>query len=207
VAAQVAVSPLRATVSGSFTRAIDEVGRAVLELTARGVEVLSPKDPRPVDRMQDFVFVASDTMRTVRVLQERHFAAIDDSDLLWLCIVDGQLGDSVAAEVHHANLAGVPVFTTAVPDSLYWRQVVQTVQSLAQALSIVASSQTSPRELLKFAAPAFLLHPEAAAEIVHCATESLCRRLTGRRTATADDQEVWNLLGQIRSATTPPTRP
>src|SRR4051794_10477549 len=75
---------IKATVSGSFRRAMADVQDAVYGLTDLGVEVLSPADPRVIDAFGDFLFVASDRARVIRLVQSRHLAAIQTSDFLWL---------------------------------------------------------------------------------------------------------------------------
>ena len=191
--------PLRVTVSGSFRRAIDEVRHAVATLLAHQVDVLSPRDPRPVEQFHDFVYVASDIDRTVRVLQERHFAAIERSDLLWVCLGDGSLGASTAAEIHHANLVGVPVFSVTLPDSLYWRQMVIPVPNVSRALHIVRSETRRPGRGVEV--PNFLLDPNEAAEVVHSTAESIRQKLLALHGPEVDDPELWRLLDDLRSVT------
>src|SRR6266545_2562945 len=77
-----------ATVSGSFRRAMRQVQEAVYALTDLGVMVLSPADPRVVDELGAFLFVASDRLRIVRLVQQRHLQAISMSDFLWLVAPD-----------------------------------------------------------------------------------------------------------------------
>ena len=52
---------LKATVSGSFHRHMQSVYEAVGELRARNIDVLSPSDPRIVDSLGEFLFVAQMT--------------------------------------------------------------------------------------------------------------------------------------------------
>ena len=60
---------LKATVSGSFHRHLDAISVAVQELNALSVRVLSPADPRVVDAHGEFLFVASDRVRSVHLVQ------------------------------------------------------------------------------------------------------------------------------------------
>jgi hypothetical protein len=73
---------LKATVSGSFHRHMPAIYDAVGELRARNVTVLSPSDPRVVDNLGEFLFVASDKLRSIRLVQDRHLQAIRASDFL-----------------------------------------------------------------------------------------------------------------------------
>jgi hypothetical protein len=69
---------LNVTVSGSFRRAMSAVQDAVYRLTDAGALVLSPADPRVVDEFGEFLFVASDRVRAIRLVQSRHLAAIKE---------------------------------------------------------------------------------------------------------------------------------
>lgn len=187
---------LSATVSGSFHRALTEVQSVVAELTERNVRVLSPTDPREVGTFADFIYVASDASRAVKQIQDRHFAAIAASDLLWLCAPDGYLGNSAAAEIHHANLHAVPVFCTSVPTDLYWRQVVVPVPNVASALAWLRESDRAglaPRE-----GGALLLDPNRAAEQLHTAVDVVRHRLTTPGQAVETDPDLAGALSRIR---------
>src|SRR5687768_12920109 len=109
---------MRATVSGSFTRHINDVQRAVAELKRFGVRVLSPEQPTIVDALDGFVFVASDRHRSIRLVQDRHLASIASADFLWLETPDGYVGQSAALELGFALASGVPVYSTALPQDL-----------------------------------------------------------------------------------------
>src|SRR5207237_338103 len=93
---------IRVTVSGSFSRHLDDIQRAVAELNRLGVRVLSPAQPTIVDALDGFVFVASDRHRSVRLVQDRHLASITNSDFLWLECADGYVGQSAALELGFA---------------------------------------------------------------------------------------------------------
>src|SRR5215208_5165935 len=101
---------LTATVCGSFRRAMGAVAEAVYRLTDDGVRVLSPADPRVVDRFGDFLFVASDRARAIKLVESRHLAAIEASDFVWLEAPEGYIGQSGAMEIGFAIAVGTPVF-------------------------------------------------------------------------------------------------
>src|SRR5713226_8277433 len=124
----------RATVSGSFRRAMRQVQEAVYALTDMGVHVLSPADPRIVDRLDSFLFVASDRLRSVRLVQQRHLFAISESDFRWLVAPDGYVGTRAASEVGYAVACGVPVLSTAVPMDVTLREFVTVVPDMKSAL-------------------------------------------------------------------------
>lgn len=150
------------TVSGTFRRAIGEVQDAVGTLTDAGVNVLSPADPRIVEQFGDFVFVASDVVRHLRVVQARHMAAIAASDFVWLIAPNGYVGQSAAMEIGFAAAHGVPVYCCEVPMDLTVRQWVTTVAGLAEALT-----RTEGRAAGAAPAGAILLDPEGAIRESH----------------------------------------
>lgn len=177
-----------ATVSGSFRRAMNQVQDAVYELTDLGVKVLSPADPRVVDAFGEFLFVASDQLRTIRLVQNRHLASIAASDLLWLVAPDGYVGVSAAMEIGYAVAAGTPVFGATPPSDLTLRQYV-TVASPAEALAAVAAPAREPE-------PVILLDPKSAVERAHSHLE----RLRVAMTSTGRDGEVAEAAKLVRHA-------
>src|SRR5947209_19332770 len=106
---------LTAAVSGSFHRHMDAITRAVHELATLSVRVLSPADARVVAAQGEFLFVASDRVRSVRLVQDRHLDCIRAADLLWLVCPDGYVGSSASMEIGYAAGAGVPIFATYPP--------------------------------------------------------------------------------------------
>src|SRR6266478_4448073 len=102
---------LTATVSGSFHRHMEAITKAVHELASLSVHVLSPADPRIVAFQGEFLFVASDPIRSVRLVQDRHLDCIRASSFLWLVCPDGYIGLSGAMEISAARENNVPVFS------------------------------------------------------------------------------------------------
>src|SRR5262249_20216060 len=100
---------LKATVSGSFHRHMQAIVNTVNELSAREVRVLSPADPRVVDHSGEFLFVASDRVRSIRMVQDRHLQCIRASNFLWLVAPDGYVGQSASLELGFAYANGIPI--------------------------------------------------------------------------------------------------
>lgn len=150
---------IKATVSGSFRRAMGAVQNVVEELVAHGAFVLSPSDPRVVDQFGDFVFVASDRVRHIRTVQGRHLASIAASDFLWLVAPEGYVGVSAAMEIGFAAANDIPVFSDEVPSDLTLRQWVEVVAGPAAAIERVAPKATGAEPV---SAGAVLLDPAAA---------------------------------------------
>src|SRR5260370_5223740 len=118
---------LKAAVSGSFHRHMEAIGAAVQELASRSIQVLSPADPRIVAAQGEFLFVASDRVRSVRLVQDRHLESIRAADFLWLVSPDGYVGSSASMEVGFAAAVGVPIFASLAPSDLTPRRYVVVV--------------------------------------------------------------------------------
>jgi hypothetical protein len=161
----------RATVSGSFRRSMDDIRRAVFTLGDLGIVVLSPADPRVVDHFGEFLFVASDRLRTIRLVQQRHLAAIEASDFLWLVAPDGYVGNSASLEIGFALAVGTPVFGATPPSDLTLRNYVEVVSTPAEALGRLGAD--SNRWLETDA----LLNPESALQQAHDHLEVVQREL------------------------------
>src|SRR6267142_2696880 len=115
---------LTATVSGSFHRHMTAISTSVYDLAGFGVRVLSLADPRIVDTRGDFLFVASDRVRSVRLVQDRHLECIRCSDFLWLVAPDGYVGQSASMELGFAAAHRIPVVGLTLPTDLTLRQYV-----------------------------------------------------------------------------------
>jgi hypothetical protein len=163
---------LTAAVSGSFHRHMDAISRAVYELAALSVRVLSPADPRVVAMQGEFLFVASDPVRSVRLVQDRHLESIRAANFLWLVCPDGYVGQSASMEIGFAAGAGVPIFATRSPIDLTLREYVGIVPTLAEAVRM-ATARPLPRR-----AEGVLINPHASIEEVHQVLEQIEAALT-----------------------------
>lgn len=152
---------LRATVSGSFHRHMQEIYAAVGELRSRGVDVLSPSDPRVVDHIGEFLFVASDRLRSIKLVQDRHLAAIRASAFLWVVCPDGYTGASTSMEIGAAYAHGVPVFSTSTASDITLSNYVTKVSNLDEAL-LRSKALGRPHEER---ACNLLLHPEESIDL------------------------------------------
>ena len=141
---------LKATVSGSFHRYMPAIYDAVGELRALGVDVLSPSDPRVVDHLGEFLFVASDRLRSIKLVQDRHFEAIRASDLLWLVCPDGYVGASASAEIGAAHAYGTPIFSDHVPTDLTLQQYVRKAESIKSAVKLTRPRGTNHHDTLHY---------------------------------------------------------
>ena len=164
---------LTATVSGSFHRHMTAIYTAVGELRARGVSVLSPSDPRVVDHLGEFLFVASDRLRSVRLVQDRHLHSIAASSFLWLVTPDGYVGPSASLEIGFATAAKVPIFAETLPADVTIREYVIRVASYDACLELVRAATRPARRVSHF-----LIDPTQSVEIAHTTLDELSARFT-----------------------------
>lgn len=184
---------IRATVSGSFHRGLDDVQAVVASLVDAGVDVLSPADPRIVDAFGEFLFVASDRQRKIKTVQDRHLAAIGASHFVWFVAPDGYVGLSGALEIGSAVAQGVPIFSSTPPNDLTLRQYVSVVSSVREA---VATVLTHMRDA---SVPGLLLDPDGAANRVHDHVERIRKHLLAPSSAHGeDDLEVRSVADELR---------
>jgi hypothetical protein len=190
---------LTATVSGSFHRHMEAITSAVRELATLSVRVLSPADPRVVAAQGEFLFVASDRVRSVRLVQDRHLESIRAANFLWLVCPDGYVGQSASMEVGFAAAAGVPIFATHAPYDLTLREYVTIVPTLASALRRVEASprQRHPEGLL--------IDPHASVEEVHHSLERIDAELTRRVSSTDSAGAVYRGVADIQRKLRLPT--
>lgn len=171
---------LTVTVSGSFHRFMPQIESAVLEFTEAGMHVLSPSYPKVVDHIGEFLFVASDRVRSIRLVQDRHLDCIEASDFLWLVCPGGYVGQSASMELGYAVAKEVPIMSTELPSDLTLRQYVRRVDSVDHARRAIRDTDRRPPET-------FLIDPHASVESAHKVLERIQGAL-GRPTHQIDDK-------------------
>jgi hypothetical protein len=135
------------------------IDAAVSEFWTRGVKVLSPADPRVVDFRGEFLFVASDRLRSIKLVQDRHFEAIGHSDFLWLVCPDGYTGPSTCLEIGYARRAGIAVYSEHLPLDITVQHYIEKVSSIAVAIQLAVAARSA-----RSAPPHVLLDPTTTIE-------------------------------------------
>jgi hypothetical protein len=190
---------LTATVSGSFHRHMEAITSAVHALAAFDVRVLSPADPRIVEYPSDFLFVASDLNRSVRLVQDRHLEAIRAANFLWLVCPDGYVGQSASMEIGYAAASGIPIFAAQAPSDLTLCQYVKVVPTLAAAVNIIKANP------LKRLCEGLLINPHASLEQAHVILERVEIALTQPHTIDDPALSVHRDLAIVRTTLSMPT--
>ncbi|RYG88304.1 MAG: hypothetical protein EON59_04870 [Alphaproteobacteria bacterium] len=158
--------------------------QAVESFRALGVQVLSPADARVVDAIEDFLFVESDRLRSVRLVEDRHLESINASDFLWVVAPDGYTGPATCQEIGFALSAGVPIFSQAPIVDITVGEYVQKVDSPADAVGRVVRGGHRKRD-----DGHLLLDPEGSTERVIRAVEGLKPVITGQQGDLRGDAE------------------
>lgn len=190
---------LTAAVSGSFHRHMGAITAAVHELAALSVRVLSPADPRIVAEQGEFLFVASDPVRSVRLVQDRHLDCIRVANFLWLVCPDGYVGQSASMELGYAAAADVPILATQAPSDLTLRQYVKTVPSLAAAVRMIAASPRDKRP------EGILIDPRASVEKAHYILDRIGVALTRTNGFEEPARRVHREVAELQSKLGLPT--
>lgn len=190
---------LRATVSGSFHRHMEAITQAVHELASLSVHVLSPSDPRIVAFQGEFLFVASDPIRSVRLVQDRHLESIRAANFLWLVCPGGYVGQSASMEIGYAVREGVPIFSTQAPADLTLRQYVRVVTSIATAVTMISSVPQQRR------IPGILIDPHASVEKAHLLLDRIAHNLTRPCGAANPSRDVNRDVIELQKSVALPT--
>ena len=182
-----------AVVSGSFHRHMEAIAAAVWELATLSVRVLSPADPRIVAAQGEFLFVASDRVRSVRLVQDRHLESIRAANFLWLVCPDGHVGQSASMEVGFAAAVGVPILSTRAPGDLTLREYVTVVPTLSDALRRVEAGSRPQRP------EGILIDPHASVEKAHDLLERIKTALTSQDNSREPADVVYSGAADLRT--------
>jgi hypothetical protein len=184
---------LTAAVSGSFHRHMSAITAAVHELAALSVRVLSPSDPRVVAAKGEFLFVASDRHRSVKLVQDRHMDCIKAADFLWLVCPDGYVGLSAAMEINSALDAGVPIYTIVAPSDVTVREYVTVTRNLTEA---VDRANANPRQNRP---ESLLIDPHSSIEEAHAMLERVESALIRQNHFDDPAPRVYRELANLRT--------
>ncbi len=110
------------TISGSYRKFPEEIASALDAFRDLGVNVLSPKSATIVSSIDGFVSLKDDLVqrindlsesniaKVIKLIENSHLQAIQQSDALWIVIPQGYCGIATAFEIGWALAHNVPVF-------------------------------------------------------------------------------------------------
>jgi hypothetical protein len=123
----------------------------------------------------EFLFVASDKLRSIKLVQDRHFEAIRAADFLWVVCPDGYTGASTCAEIGAAYMCKTPVFSTHVPLDITIQQYVRKVPTIRAAVEFIRNSGKRAEQTQHF-----LLDPDTTIESAIKVLERLKPTMNGQ---------------------------
>jgi hypothetical protein len=164
------------------------VYEAVSALSELGVNVLSPADPRVVDQIGEFVFVASDRVRSIKMVQDRHLECLKSSDFLWVVAPDGYVGQSASMELGYAVAHDVPVFSDTAPADGTLTKYVTVVDGISAVPSLIVAQAHA-----QFGG--FLVDPREAVVAAHHGLDRLTEMLS-RPQASIRDLDGERILAE-----------
>jgi len=104
------------TLSGSFRKHLDQILALKQRLNRLSIEVLSPRFTEPQNPGEEFVIFEGEEGHTPLELERHHMDAIDNSDALIVCSVDGYVGASAMLEIGYAHKHGIRTIYTEEPN-------------------------------------------------------------------------------------------
>ncbi|HEX8647328.1 MAG TPA: MazG nucleotide pyrophosphohydrolase domain-containing protein [Thermoleophilaceae bacterium] len=128
--------------SGTFHRGQRQLANDFRDLISAGCEVLSPKDIEFVKEVDGFVLAAHEVDEDPRVIEQRHLAALQEADLVWLHAPEGYIGASAAMEVGVAHALGIPVLAQEQPVDITFRSLVRVFPGIEEAIQWAAGQGT-----------------------------------------------------------------
>src|SRR5207237_6134300 len=131
-------------VSGSFRKDLAGFTREFEELRDLGFRILSPTNTRAVSEEDGFVFMEGEETAAPETIELRHLDAIQRSAFVWLHAPEGYVGPSAALEVGFARASGIPVYSRVAPTERVLQNLVQTVSSPSQLVTVLKSHPVPP---------------------------------------------------------------
>ncbi len=125
----------KVTISGSYRKFPEDIAAALERFRDLGIQVLSPKSATIVSSVDGFVSLEKDIIQKIdaisqndiasamRLIENSHLSAIQQSDALWLAIPQGYCGIATSFEIGWALAHNVPVFY----DKRYIHQVQEPI--------------------------------------------------------------------------------
>jgi NTP pyrophosphatase (non-canonical NTP hydrolase) len=128
-------APPQAVVCGTFRREPESLRRDHIALLRAGCEILSPQGVDFVGESNGFVFAEGELGESPDAIEDRHLAAIERADFIWLHAPTGYVGPSAALELGVARALGTPVYCRELPNDIPMASMVVGVSSPGEAVS------------------------------------------------------------------------
>lgn len=109
------------SIIGSFRKEENyaKVVEIIEKLRKADINVLSPAGTKVVDSVTDFVIFASDDKSLSPIeIEDRTLEKIFSSDIVYVCDIDGYVGNTTAYELGRCNVRGKEVYFMEYPEDI-----------------------------------------------------------------------------------------
>lgn len=135
--------------SGSYRKGFETLKRAYEEFRDLGCKILSPSNVSIVSEHDGFVYMQGEETETPENIEDKHLAAIQKANFVWLHAPDGYVGPTAALEVGFASAAGVPIYAQEAPSDKVMQSFVRVVESPAAILRMPLAHPEPPAPALR----------------------------------------------------------
>ena len=108
-----------------------------------------PSNVSIVSEHDGFVYMQGEETETPENIEDRHLAAIQKANFVWLHAPDGYVGPTAALEVGFASAAGVPVYAQEAPSDKVMQSFVRLVDSPRAILQMPLAHPEPPAPALR----------------------------------------------------------
>ena len=112
----------------------------ITKLREAGVNVLSPAGTEVVDSVEDFViFVSDDKSLSPIEIENITLEKIFASDIVYVCDVDGYIGNTTAYELGRCDIRGKEIYFMEYPEDISLRPDFIEVLSVDELINYITS--------------------------------------------------------------------
>lgn len=130
------------SIIGSFRKEENyaKVVEIITKLREAGVNVLSPAGTEVVDSVEDFViFVSDDKSLSPIEIENITLEKIFASDIVYVCDVDGYIGNTTAYELGRCDIRGKEIYFMEYPEDISLRPDFIEVLSVDELINYITS--------------------------------------------------------------------
>ncbi len=130
------------SIIGSFRKEENyaKVVEIITKLREAGVNVLSPAGTEVVDSVEDFViFVSDDKSLSPIEIENITLEKIFASDIVYVCDVDGYIGNTTAYELGRCDIRGKEIYFMEYPEDILLRPDFIEVLSVDELINYITS--------------------------------------------------------------------
>ena len=130
------------SIIGSFRKEENyaKVVEIITKLREAGVNVLSPAGTEVVDSIEDFViFISDDKSLSPIEIENITLEKIFASDIVYVCDVDGYIGNTTAYELGRCDIRGKEIYFMEYPEDISLRPDFIEILSVDELIKYITS--------------------------------------------------------------------